>query len=87
LEVLGAVEEVVAAPDATSVENRVTFRATAQEQAAVVLEEVKAAGRGVSSAAKMGTCQGIVPKEETSVKRKFLLCTNSWTTYLSFFGS
>ncbi len=53
----------------------------------MVLEGVKAAGRGVSSAAKMGTCQGIVPKEETAVKRKFLLCTNSFTTYVSFLGS
>ena len=61
-----------AAPDATSVVNRVTFRATAQEPAAVALEEAEAAGRDVSSAAKTVTFRGTVPREETGVKRRFL---------------
>ena len=60
------------APDASSVANRVTFRATAQEPAAVALEEEEAAGPDVSSVAKTGTSRGIVPREETDVKRKFV---------------
>jgi hypothetical protein len=72
LEVSGAVEELEAAPDASSVANRVTFPATAQEEDAVALEGVEAAGRDVLSVAKMGTSQGIAPREEIDVKRKFL---------------
>ena len=61
-----------AAPDASSVANKVTFRATAQEPAAVALEGVEVAGPDVSSAAKTDTSRGIVPREETDVKRKFV---------------
>jgi len=73
LEVSGAVEKVEAALDASSVANRVTFRATAQEEAVVDLEAEEAAGRDVSSAAKTGTSQGIAPREETDIKENFFV--------------